>query len=99
MSAPQTSPLSGETLITLDEAAEDFGGHPVPISTVRNYIYYGTRGVKLETVLINRRYTSKEAIQRFLENRQKPSQPTKPKMVRLTQEQVDAGLKRYGIAR
>jgi hypothetical protein len=98
MSEQPPNLLSGETLITLDEAAKNFGGCSVPISTVRNYIYYGTRGVKLETVFINRRYTSREAIQRFIEKRQHP-QIEKPKAKRMTQEQVDAGLKRHGITR
>jgi hypothetical protein len=91
MSEQPPNLLTGETLITLDKAAEDFGGHSVPISTIRHYVYYGTRGVKLETVFINRRYTSREAIQRFIEKRQHP-QVEKPKAKHMTQEQVDAGL-------
>jgi hypothetical protein len=90
--------LAGETILTLEEAASDFGGCSIPLSTVRNYIYYGARGGKLETVFINRRYTSREAIQRFIEKRQHP-QIEKPKAKRMTQEQVDAGLKRHGITR
>jgi hypothetical protein len=66
----KTSPLSGENLITLPDAAKDFGGTYIPLVTLKNYIYQGVQGVKLESVLINRRYTSKEAIQRFIAKRQ-----------------------------
>jgi len=67
-------PLQGETLVTLDEAAKDFGGVPIPMATLRMYVYQGIGSprIKLETIRINRRYTSKEAVQRFIERRQNP---------------------------
>jgi len=93
-------PLFGETLITLVEAAKDFGGIPVPISTVRDYVYHGVKGLKLESISINGRYTSKEAIQRFIGRKQTLGQPfEKPPVKRLTQAQVDAGLRRYGLVK
>ena len=100
MPAQKVNPLQGENLITLDEAAEDFGGISISISTVRHYIYSGSHGIKLESVAINRRYTSKEAIQRFIERKQNSGQPTeKPKRRRLTQAEVNAGLKRHGLVK
>ena len=62
--------LCDETLITLSEAAKDFGGVAIPLVTLKNYIYQGVQGLKLESIMINRRYTSKEAIQRFITRRQ-----------------------------
>ena len=32
-------PLQEETLVTLDEAAKDFGGIPISIATLRMYVY------------------------------------------------------------
>jgi hypothetical protein len=61
--------LLNEQLVTLAEAAKDFAGVAVPASTVKRYVYYGVNGVKLETVQVNKRYTSKEAIQRFIERK------------------------------
>jgi hypothetical protein len=42
--------LTEEALVTLEEAASDFGGVPISITTVRKYIYHGVSGLKLETV-------------------------------------------------
>ena len=70
MNSKKQMPLCGETLITLAEAAKDFGGVSIPLVTLKNYIYQGVQGLKLESIMINRRYTSKEAIQRFIAKRQ-----------------------------
>jgi len=100
MPPQKVHPLQGEHLLTLEEAAEDFGGVSISLRTVRHYIYNGFQGIKLESVNINRRYTSKEAIQRFIERKQNSGQPPKkPKRRRLTQAEVDAGLKRHGLVR
>jgi hypothetical protein len=94
------NPLIGETLLTLDDAAKDFGGVTIPYNTLKLYAYQGVGGVKLETVYINKRYTSKEAILRFIDRRQSHKQkPEKPKVPKLTQRQVDTGLRRHGIVR
>ena len=98
MSTKTTKPLNGETLITLAEAAADFGGVPIPISTVKKYVYRGFQGIKLESVSLNYRYTSREAIQRFIERKQNPKQSVeKPKIKRMSQQEVDAGLRRHGL--
>ena len=94
------SGLSEESLLTLEEAARDFGGISIPLNTIRYYAYQGVGGLKLETIRINRRYTSKEAIQRFIAQRQNLGQlPEKPKSKRMTPEQIDEGLRKYGIRR
>ena len=85
-------------IITLDEAANDFGGIKIPLATLKRNIYQGFRGLKLESVSINGRYTSREAIKRFIERKQTIGQPPeKPKTKHLTQVQIDAGLRRHGI--
>jgi hypothetical protein len=89
----------GEPLITLAEATKDFGGVEIPLRTVRKYIYEGVQGLKLESININGRYTSKEAIQRFIERKQNPGQPEKPRKPRMSQAEIDAGLRRHGIIR
>jgi hypothetical protein len=97
---PSAHSLRGETLITLAEAAKDFGGIAIPIATVRTYVYQGIKGLKLESVSINGRYTSKEAIERFIAKKQNRDQPfVKPPAKRLTPAEVAAGLKRYGVVR
>jgi hypothetical protein len=91
------SDLTEEALLTLDEAAKDFGGISIPLNTIRYYAYQGVGGVKLETVRINRRYTSKEAIQRFIDKRQ-GDMPEKPKQkVKMTPEEIDAKLRKFGV--
>lgn len=55
-----------EDLISLREAAESIPTKPAP-STLQRWRLYGVRGRKLETVLIGGlRYTSKQAVTRFL---------------------------------
>jgi hypothetical protein len=98
MYCQEENPLLGEHLVTLDDAARNFGGVPVSITTIRKYVYQGVAGLKLETVYINRRYTSLEAIQRFISKRQRLGQmPEKPKAKRMTQEQIDEGVRKYGL--
>ena len=98
MSNQNDSSLYAETLITLDKAAEDFGGVPIPYNTLKKYVYRGVNGLKLETVFLNKRFTSKEAIRRFLDRRQNlGSRQEKPQIPRMSQEEVDAGLRRHGI--
>jgi hypothetical protein len=87
-----------ETLITLKEAAENFGGVSIPYNTLLYYVYQGVRGIKLETIRINRRYTSREAIQRFIDRRQGVEPKLeKPKHRQMSQEEVQRILKRHGI--
>jgi hypothetical protein len=66
----ENSALADETLIAMRAACSEF---PVKISRacLERLIRKGTRGVRLETIFIaNRRYTSREAIRRFIERSQ-----------------------------
>lgn len=57
-----------EDLITLAYASQNFPGRPVALQTIHRWRLNGVRGVKLETCLIGGiRYTSHQAIQRFIE--------------------------------
>ena len=59
--------IASETLLTIREAPASIPGRP-HISTAWRWILRGVGGRKLETVLVGgRRYTSKEAIERFIE--------------------------------
>ena len=58
--------LLEETLVLLTGASKYFPGNPSQ-SAVQRWMRRGSRGAVLETVLIcGKRYTSKEAIKRFL---------------------------------
>ena len=65
------SSLIGEKLITLEHAAKSFPGNRgrhTHISTVYRWANSGIRGVRLETMVVGgRRYTSEEAIARFID--------------------------------
>ena len=91
--------ILGETLITLNEAADDFGGVRIPVPTLVRYINSGYKGVKLESIKINKRYTSKEAIKRFITRKQDADNPPeRPRRVDyMTPEQVQEGLRRHKI--
>ena len=57
-----------ETLITMTQAKTAFPGRTVGMASLTRWRVDGVRGVKLETLLVGGlRYTSKEAIQRFIE--------------------------------
>jgi len=61
-----TEGLLDETLVSLAAAPKYFPGNP-SLSAVQRWMRRGSRGAVLETVLIcGKRYTSKEAIARFL---------------------------------
>ena len=50
MASQKVNPLEGENLLTLHEAAEDFGGVSIPYNTVKLYAYQGVKGTKLDSV-------------------------------------------------
>lgn len=56
-----------ERLLPFSAVPRSMPGEPPSIATVRRWRIRGVRGVKLETLLVGgRRYTSEEALQRFL---------------------------------
>jgi hypothetical protein len=64
-----------ETLLTLSRAAKDVPGHP-HLSTLVRWATRGVKSVRLETILIGgRRFTSREAIQRFIARLSEPQGP------------------------
>ena len=59
--------IQHEEIFSLPQAARSLPGHP-HVSTIYRWRLRGIRGVKLETFLIGgRRFTSREAIERFTE--------------------------------
>ena len=59
--------VSNENIITLGEACRAIPPHGVSTATMARWIQRGVRGAKLATVVIGgRRYTSREAIARFV---------------------------------
>lgn len=89
--------LAQEQLLTLNEAR---GRFPVRISlsAIWRKIRKGSRGVKLETIYLGRRYTSVEAIARYIERTQCSNNtgailtPEKTPV-----KQVDQGLREHGV--
>lgn len=62
----ETGGIASETLLTIPEAAREIPPKGVDVATVWRWVLRGTRGRKLESVLIGgRRYTSREALARF----------------------------------
>jgi len=59
--------IETETVIGLGEGSREFPPRGISDATMARYIQKGIRGVKLEIFKIGgRRYTSKEAIDRFI---------------------------------
>jgi len=84
----ETADLADETLITIKQACDSF---PVKVTrqALQRAITTGIRGVQLETILIlGRRYTSLEAIQRYLERSQNSKRTVKkPKNLTVKERQ------------
>jgi hypothetical protein len=97
-SIPGTPELADETLIAIAEAGKAF---PVAVSksNVERMVRNGTRGVQLETILIGyRRYTSKEAIRRFIERTQgKKTKTQSPPRQSLSQAKIEELRKKYNM--
>ena len=87
-----------ETLLPIAEAHEAF---PVEVSKkwVEKMIRTGTRGTTLESILIGtRRYTSKEAIRRFITRTQGvPKSKQKVPTVRVDQDRIEKLRKQFNL--
>jgi Protein of unknown function (DUF1580). len=90
-----------ESLVNLTEATKLF---PVKCSraSLERWIRRGSRGVYLETVFIaNKRFTSLEAIQRFLINQQN-TEPERiqsaPKHRSMSQKEIDAKSREFRLS-
>lgn len=64
----ETNPaLASENLVPINSAGKMFP-YPVGRTALERWMRHGVRGVRLESILIgNRRFTSKEAIERFIQ--------------------------------
>jgi len=86
-----------ETLVTLTEACHHF---PVRCSrpAIERWIRRGSRGAVLESALIcGKRYTSTEAIDRFVRN-QLQTEPERAALQRgMSQRDVEAATRRFGL--
>ena len=99
LSIEENPALADETLIPMQEACEAF---PVKVSRayLERMIRKGTRGVRLETIfLANRRYTSKEAIRRFIGRTQNVplEKPVPVKPATMTTGELEAARKKYNL--
>lgn len=92
--------IDSENLVTLAEARKLFPTRP-HISTIWRWIQRGTRGHRLETCYVGgRRYTSAEAVARFLANLNSDGAPAPAEPSKRRQRQIDqaeAELARAGI--
>ena len=93
--------LLDENLISMKEACESF---PMPVSrsSIEKMIRRGTRGVRLETIFFcNKRYTSREAIRRFIERIQntdeKPKEQEEHKAKTMSKTDLEAGRKKFNL--
>lgn len=75
--------VNAETLVQFTEAAKAFPGRKPCIQTLHRWRLRGVRGNKLDTCLIGGiRYTSREAIQRFIEAQNAGDPPAKASTTR-----------------
>ena len=80
--------ITQETVIPITEAAQHIPGRP-SIPTLWRWVLKGTRGNKLESILVGgRRFTSVEAIQRYCEQEAGPTE-TGPRGRTSTQRERD----------
>lgn len=93
-----TPGLLEEELISLTAACKCF---PVRCSrpAIERWVRKGSRGTTLETVLVcGRRYTSQEAIDRFVRNQlQIEPKRTEPKCGRKSKKEIADATKRFGL--
>lgn len=92
--------VENEHLLTMTEAARSISRGGVHVSTLHRWHLRGCRGVRLETVLIGgRRYTSKEALQRFFARvtAAADGQVVRAEMPPTVRNDIDAALDEYGI--
>jgi len=91
--------ILGETLLTLTEACRYF---PVRCSrpALERWLRKGSRGVVLESALIcGKRYTSQEAINRFVRNQLQvaPDKASTPIRRNLSRGEISAATRRFGL--
>jgi hypothetical protein len=93
-----TPALLEETLVPLAAACKCFPGNP-SLSAVQRWARKGSRGATLETILLcGRRYTSREAIARFIRG-QLQVEAERPASARgtMSKKDVEAVARRFGL--
>ena len=86
--------IQGERVIPISEAPKHFPGRP-NISSIYRWFGKGCRNARLETVVCGaKRYTSVEAIQRFIERTTANSPGADPQPIRRTSRQREAAIRR-----
>lgn len=90
--------LLDESLVSLTAACKSF---PVKCSraAIERWARKGARGTVLETVLVcGRRYTSMEAIDRFVRNQlQIEPERVPPKRIGMSPKDIEAAARRFGL--
>jgi len=95
--------IESETLIQFPDARSAFpGGRRISLATLHRWRLTGIRGVKLDTVLIGGlRYTSREAIARFISAQNFQEAPAAPAITpsqrRKQSEAARAELEKMGV--
>ena len=90
--------LLDETLVSLSEACKLFP-RTVARPTLERWLRKGSRGVKLESVLVgNRRMTSREALDRFI-RKQLRTEPGKapPKHSGMPKRDLEAATRKFNL--
>ncbi len=86
--------IQNETVIPISESPKHFPGRP-NISSIYRWFGKGVRGAKLETFVAGaKRFTSTEAIGRFIEATTANSTGASPPTARPTSRQREAAIKR-----
>lgn len=93
-----TAPLAGEDLVPVNQAAGLFPVRPAP-ATLWRWILRGSRGVRLETLMIGgRRFTSRAAVARFIEGVTRAATPALAATPSTTARQRHAAAEREAAA-
>ena len=104
MTIEENPALADETLLSMSDARHAFP-REISRSCLERMIRVGARGVRLETLFVaNRRYTSQEAIRRFIERTQNapqeasaPSKPAVSRIKSMTVKQLEVARKKFNL--
>jgi len=91
--------LLEEQLITLTEACKEFP-RKAARPTLERWARRGSRGTVLETILVcGKRYTSKEAVARFIRNQlqTEPERESAPRQRGMSQREIAEASKKFGL--
>ena len=90
--------LLSETLIPIKKAGSHFPGGGFSTRTIERWIASGVNGIRLEICRIGReRFTSSEAIQRFLEAMNRTQDSSTQPIRRLSEREITERKRKLGI--